>query len=126
MKATHFFSVATTTCATLALMGCGEKQISYKADVAPILGQYCVECHTPPDGTGFVKSGQDMSSYDALMKGTTFGATIKPKESFTSALVMMIEGRVAPSIRMPHGKAEIPKEKIEVIKKWIDQGAKNN
>lgn len=126
MKAKRFLSAGAAMCAALALVGCGEKQISYKADVAPILGQYCTECHTPPAGDGFVKSGQDLSSYDGLMKGTKFGATVKPKDSFTSALVMMIEGRVAPSIRMPHGKGTIPKDKIETITKWIDQGAKDN
>ena len=126
MKVSHFLSVGAAACATLALVGCGERQVSYKEDVAPILGQYCAKCHTPPDGEGFVKSGQDLSSYDGLMKGTKFGPTVKPKDSFTSALVMMVEGRVAPSIRMPHGKEAIPKDKIETIKKWIDQGAKNN
>ncbi len=117
-----FFAVA---CAACILAACGQKQISYKADVAPIIAKYCVECHKP-QGQGFEKSGQDMSTYDALMKGTKYGPTVKQKDSFTSAFVMMVEGRVNPSIRMPHGKDPIPKADIETIKLWIDQGAKNN
>lgn len=114
-----------SACAALALCACGQREVSYKTDVAPIIGKHCVECHKP-DGQGFEKSGQDMSSYDALMKGTKFGPTIKPKDSFTSPLVMMVEGRVDPSIRMPHGRDPIPKDQIEIVKLWIDQGAKNN
>jgi len=117
--------LSVTAGAALALSACGQREISYKADIAPIIGQYCVECHKPT-GKGFEKSGQAMSPYEALMKGTKFGPTIKPKDSFTSSLVMMIEGRVDPSIKMPHTKEPVPKAKIDLIKQWIDQGAKNN
>lgn len=120
-----FLHLGASACAALALSACGQRDVSYKADVAPIIAKHCVECHKP-DGKGYEKSGQDMSSYDALMKGTEFGPTIKPKDSFDSPLVMMIEGRVDPSIKMPHGRDPIPKEQIEIVKLWIDQGAKNN
>jgi hypothetical protein len=126
MRTNRVLSGGAVACAVLTLAACGDKELSYEADVAPIIKQYCLECHAPPEGKGLVKSGQDMSAYDALMKGTKFGPTIKPKDSFTSALVMMIEGRVDPSIKMPHSKEPIPKDQIEKIKKWIDQGAKNN
>lgn len=111
--------------ATLLLAACGQKEVSYKADVHPILQQYCLECHTE-GGKGAVASGLVMSSYDSLMKGTKFGPIIKPGDSLTSALVMLVEGRADPSIKMPHGKESLPKAKIEILKKWVDQGAKNN
>jgi len=65
-----------------------------------------------------------MSTYETLMKGTKFGPVIKPGDSFTSALIMLMEGRADPSIRMPHGKEPISKDEINILKKWIDQGAK--
>ncbi len=111
--------------ATLALSACGKKEISYVADVQPIIKQYCLECHAE-GGEGQVKSGLLMSSYDSLMKGTKFGAIVKPGDSLSSVLIMLVEGRADPSIKMPHGKDSLPKEQIEVLKKWVEQGAKNN
>ena len=112
------------TCA-LALAACGQKDVSFKADVMPIVQQYCLECHTEK-GEGAQKSGLVLESYDSLMKGTRFGAIVKPGDSLTSALNMLVEGRAAPAIRMPHHKNALPKEKTELLKRWVDQGAKNN
>ena len=116
--------------ATSALLfGCTgeqhEKVVSFKTDVQPILKENCTECHLP-GGRGTLKSGLDMSSYDALMKGTKFGPVVNPGNSLTSALNMLVEGRADPSIKMPHHKDPLPAEKAEILKKWVDQGAKNN
>ena len=107
------------------LAACGQKEISFKADVEPILKQYCVECHAA-GGQGTEKSGLQVSSYESLMKGTKFGAIVKPGDTLTSAMIMLVEGRADASIKMPHGKASLPKEKIDLLKKWVEQGAKNN
>jgi Planctomycete cytochrome C len=109
----------------LLLAACGEKEISYKADVQPILQQYCVECHAD-GGKGAEKSGLVLTSYESVMKGTRFGSIIKPGDALSSTLIMLVEGRADPSIKMPHGKESLPKEKIEVLKQWVAQGAKNN
>ena len=111
--------------ATFFLAACGQNEISFKADVQPILKQYCVECHTE-GGQGTEKSGLILSSYESLMKGTRFGAIVKPGDTLTSALLMLVEGRADSSIKMPHHKASLPKEKIDLLKKWVEQGAKNN
>jgi hypothetical protein len=111
--------------ATLLLTACGQKTISYKADVEPILKLNCLECHTEK-GQGYEKSGLLMTSYESLMKGTKYGTIIKPGDSLSSVLIMLVEGRADPSIKMPHGRAALPKETIEVLKKWVEQGAKNN
>jgi hypothetical protein len=111
--------------ATLCLAACGQKEVSYRADVAPILKQYCLECHVE-GGDGYAKSGLLMSSYDALMKGTQFGSIIKPGDGLSSVLIMLVEGRVDASIRMPHGKTPLPKDKAETLKRWVVEGARNN
>jgi hypothetical protein len=39
----------------------------------------------------------------------------------------VIEGRVHESIKMPFGmNGGLAKDKIEILKKWVDQGAKDN
>ena len=110
---------------TLLLAACGQSEVSYKADVQPILKQYCLECHAE-GGKGTEKSGLLMTSYESLMKGTKFGSIVKPGDSLSSVMIMLVEGRADPSIKMPHGKESIPKEKIDVLRKWVAQGAKNN
>lgn len=111
--------------ATFLLAACGQKEISYTAEVQPILKQYCMECHVE-GGKGHEKSGLLMTNYESLMKGTKFGAIVKPGDSLTSVMIMLVEGRADPSIKMPHGKESLPKEKIDLLKKWVEQGAKNN
>lgn len=101
-------------------------EISYKKDVAPVIHDYCLNCHEP-GGQGFEKSGLDMRTYSSLMKGTKYGSVIKPGDSFTSILIQVVDGRVHDSIKMPYGMAGgLSKDKIGVLKKWVAQGAKDN
>ena len=109
----------------LLVAACGARQVGFKADVEPIVKQYCLECHAP-GGQGTLASGLDMSSYEALLKGTRYGSIVKPGDSLSSVLIMLVEGRANPAIKMPHGKAELPKDKIAILRAWVDQGAKNN
>lgn len=111
--------------AALLLAACGEKEVSFKADIQPILQQYCVECHAE-GGKGSEKSGLILTSYESVMKGTRFGSIIKPGDALSSTLIMLVEGRADPSIKMPHGKESLPKDKIDYLKQWVMQGAKNN
>jgi hypothetical protein len=104
----------------------GQPEVSYKNDVVPIIHDYCLNCHEP-GGKGYEKSGLDMRTYQSLMKGTKFGTVIKPGDSFTSILIQLVEGRAHASIKMPFGMSGgLAKDKIEILKKWVDQGAKNN
>lgn len=112
-------------CAGLA--GCaGEEAISFSQNVKPILDQNCLACHQP-GGEGFESSGFSMVSYDKLMKGTKFGPMIIAGDSEGSNLVVLMEGRADPSISMPHGSMKpVRKADTQLIRTWIDQGAKNN
>ncbi len=132
----RFFIIPTALSASLLaallfLAGCqpetaAPKSVSFANEVFPILQANCQSCHLPPASTGYSKSGLNMESYDTLMQGTKFGPIIIAKDSFTSVLVMLIEGRADPSIRMPHGQAALAPKDIATIKIWIDQGALNN
>ena len=100
--------------------------VSYQKDVVPILDQHCKSCHLPGQA-GYVVSGFEVGSYESLMKGTKFGPVVLPGDPLTSVLVMLIEGRVDPSLKMPHGDATTPtEEQILTIRRWVEQGAKNN
>ena len=91
----------------------------------PILSKNCSECHAPGQ-KGFEASGLDTTSYQALMKGGKFGQLVKPGDALSSSLNMLVEGRAHSSIQMPHGRAKLPDKEIEILKVWVNEGAKNN
>nr|VFJ55892.1 MAG: Planctomycete cytochrome C [Candidatus Kentron sp. FW]VFJ65545.1 MAG: Planctomycete cytochrome C [Candidatus Kentron sp. FW] len=109
----------------VSMAGCGESNVSFENDVRPILAKNCLECHQV-GGKGYKKSKLAVGDHESLMKGTKYGSVIKPGDSFTSALIMLVEGRADPSIRMPHGGEPLNEKDIAVLKKWIDEGAKDN
>ena len=123
-----FNRVLKCTLAAVAMLGvaaCAPSGVSYSKDVQPILAKNCAECHAPGQ-KGFVASGLDATSYQSLMKGGKFGPLIKPGDALTSALNMLVEGRVHASIQMPHGREKLPAKDIETLKVWVNEGAKNN
>ncbi len=111
----------------LALSGCKkEESISYAQDVKPIIDNYCIECHAT-GGKGFEASGFNLESYEGLMKGTRNGPMVIAGDSAGSNMLVLMEGRADPSISMPHGKMKgATGRELDTIRKWIDQGARNN
>ena len=127
MNTRHWAMLALAAGALLAGTACERTPtVSYRTDVAPILDKHCKSCHVPGEA-GYVVSGFELGSYDALMKGTQFGPVVLPGDPLTSVLVMLIEGRADPSLRMPHGDAStLTADEILAIRRWVEQGAKNN
>jgi hypothetical protein len=111
----------------MVLAGCArEEAVSFSQDVKPIIDQNCIACHKP-GGDGFEASGFSMVTYEDLMKGTKFGPMIISGDSAGSNMLVLMEGRADPSISMPHGAMKpVRKSDIETIRRWVDQGAKNN
>ncbi|MBI2718916.1 MAG: hypothetical protein HY245_06575 [Rhizobiales bacterium] len=102
-----------------------ETQVSYSQDIAPLLQWKCSTCHQP-GGQGFQKSGFDLTSYEGLMKGTKYGRMVIPGDPESSSLMRLIDWRVAPEIRMPHGKKQLSICDRDTVRHWISQGAKDN
>lgn len=116
--------IALSLLALGALAACGGEQgLTYQANIKPLLDAKCVSCHVP-GGAGYEKSGLRLDSYDAMMKGTKFGAVVVPGSSVSSTLYRLVSGQADPSIRMPHGQAALPDADIKMVAAWIDQGAK--
>ena len=116
---------ALAAAAVLAVAACAPSNVSYTKDVQPILSKSCAECHAPGQ-KGFTASGLDTTSYQTLIKGGKFGPLIKPGDALSSALNMLVEGRAHASIQMPHGREKLPAKDIEILKVWVNEGAKNN
>jgi len=102
-----------------------EEAVSFKEDILPLLKWRCGSCHEP-GGAGYEKSGLDLTNYAGVMKGTKFGPMIIPREPESSNLMLLLDWRVPPALRMPHGKKQLSSCDRSSIRTWIRQGAKDN
>ena len=109
----------------LTLGGCikEQRQVSFRYDVQPILKSHCLECHSSPEGEGYIKSGLSMVTYEKLMRGAIYGPVIVPGDSRRSIFNRLVEGRAGPSMSMPHGREPLGSEDIEILQLWVDYGA---
>lgn len=117
----------------VVVSGCS-RDVSFQKDIKPILQTSCISCHDG-SGEGVTKSAFSAKDYDSVMKGTKFGPVIVAGNSESSTLYRLVAHKADQSVQMPphHKKSlaegrmsPLDKEQIELIKLWIDQGARNN
>ncbi len=118
-----FILTALTSVGSMTAQAAGH--VSFKEDIFPVLQIRCLGCHIP-GGEGYEKSGLDLRTYEGLMKGTKFGPIVVPGDAFTSNLNVLVEGRAAKAIRMPHNKKKLTRCELDLLRRWVNQGAKNN
>ena len=87
------------------------------ANVKKILDDNCVKCHNGPRPA----AGLDLSSYDALMKGSKHGVVVVAKKPDASDLVLFVNGKKSP--RMPMKAAALTDKEIATISDWVKAGA---
>jgi Planctomycete cytochrome C len=102
-----------------------EDIVSFKDDILPLLKWRCASCHES-GGAGYEKSGLDLTSYAGVMKGTKFGPMVVPRDPESSNLMLLLDWRASPALRMPHGKKQLSSCDRGSIRTWIRQGAKDN
>lgn len=102
-----------------------QPQVSFSEDILPLLKWKCASCHQS-GGEGYEKSGLDLTSYEGVMKGTKFGPMVVPGDPEVSNLMLLLDWRAAPAIRMPHGRKKLSICDRNTIRTWIMEGAKGN
>jgi mono/diheme cytochrome c family protein len=100
-------------------------KMSFAEDILPIFRGRCVGCHQP-GGTGFEKSGLDLTTYEGVMKGTKHGPMVIPRDPESSNLMWLLDWRASPELRMPHGTKKLSTCDRNDIRAWIREGARNN
>ncbi len=97
--------------------------VSYYRDVRPIFQQHCQGCHQPAKPQG----GYVMTSHADLLKNTERDTPgiVPGKAAKSSVIEVMLPGKDGKA-RMPKGKDPLARRDIEVIRKWIAQGAKDD
>jgi WD40 repeat protein/mono/diheme cytochrome c family protein len=97
--------------------------VSYYRDVRPIFQQHCQGCHQPAKPLG----GLVMTEYaELLKKGMTDRAGITPGHPEASQIFQQIIPHGGKKPAMPKGKDPLLSRDVELIKKWIAQGAKDD
>ena len=89
--------------------------VSFAEDIQPVLNANCASCHP------LLVPELDLTvgnSYNAIIGG----AYVIPENVDTSPLYQRLLGN--PRIMPPSGA--LPSQEIEIIKRWIEQGANNN
>lgn len=99
--------------------------VSFREDIVPILKGRCIDCHQPGE-KGFEASGLDLRSHEGLMKGTKFGPMVIAGDAESSNLMRLLDWRVDPKIRMPHGAKKLSTCDRDAMRQWIREGAQNN
>jgi len=92
-------------------------EVSFAADVLPILKDSCTRCH----GGSRQNGGLQLDSYAALIAGGSHGAVVVPNDAANSLLVELIT-----SGKMPRNAASLPAEQITLITNWVNAGALDN
>ncbi|GGE14549.1 DUF1553 domain-containing protein [Sphingobacterium cellulitidis] len=96
------------------------EEVDFSNDVKPILNKHCISCH------GGVKKNGDLSF---LFEEEAFAnaksgepAIIRGDAEHSNLIKRLLEDD--PELRMPYNAAKLDDKEIDILRKWIDQGAK--
>src|SRR5438874_5009244 len=93
-------------------------KVDFAHDVQPIFRQYCIGCH----GAALHQAGLRLDRRsDAMRGGTTTPGVIHPGDGRSSILYIKISGSQFGPQMPPTGV--LRPEQIDIIKRWIDDGA---
>ena len=95
-------------------------EVSFAADVAPVLVAQCVGCHDAMQP----EANLSMVTLERLVRGGRGGSPVVSGKGAESLLIKKIKGAGIEGQRMPIGKPPLADDVIATIQKWIDQGAK--
>lgn len=101
-----------------AILWAGDPRVEYRRDVQPILEKYCYDCH----GAKQQLSELRLDRKDSVRQGALSGQIIIPGDAEGSRIYRMISG--IDGMPMPIGDPKPTRAEIDVIRRWIDQGAK--
>ena len=111
--ASFFLAAGSVTAAQLP-----NPPVDFNRDIAPIFEKSCITCHN----ANLAQAKLRLDSEAAVLAGGVSGPVIVPGKSGDSLLVKRILG-TTDSPRMPMGGAALPAEQVQLIRRWIDDGA---
>ena len=100
--------------------GKGAAPVSYFKDIRPILQRNCQGCHQPATKSGDLL----LTTYEGFLAGGNKGKVVVPGQSDKSLVIAYLTGEAKP--QMPMGGTPLPAEQVDLFRKWILEGAKDD
>ena len=94
------------------------RRVDFERQVQPIIADHCLECHSQDKRKG----GLSLATYADALDGGRNGPAIRPGNSARSLLLHRITGVVEP--QMPKDEDPLTPAQIALVRRWIDQGAR--
>jgi mono/diheme cytochrome c family protein len=104
---------------TQAVPAADLKPISFAHDILPVFQASCAGCHQP----GKLKGGLDLTTFEGVAKGGKKGVSFKTGDPVHSFIIEQISGDPP---EMPNKGDPLSKAEIDLIARWIKEGAKND
>ena len=97
----------------------GSETVSFKNDIAPLLLANCASCH----GLGDRPSGRfDLTTFSGMLRGGENGPPVLPGNPTESYIIKKLLG-TGGGQRMPVNRDPLDDAQMELISKWITEGA---
>lgn len=98
-----------------------QQPVSFEREVLPLLEERCNRCHQPDEA----QSGLDLTRVETIGRGgDELGAGIILGDPESSPLIQVLTGKTEPA--MPSEGDPLPKAEIDLLRRWIQQGAKDD
>jgi len=100
------------------VMADGSETVSFRRDIAPMLVNICIGCHSGNNARGDYR----FETFEQLLQGGPTGNTVvpgKPDESYLIDLVLRQD-----PLKMPAGQAQLKLSQAKAFETWVREGAK--
>ena len=93
--------------------------VDFQTEIAPILEEHCLHCH----GKDEQESGFRLDLRSSMLRGGDYGNPgIVPGDPEKSYLIELVK-HLDPDLPMPPDEDRIPNQQIELLERWIEEGA---
>src|SRR5579872_949946 len=103
-----------------AALGFAQEPVSFHKQLRPILARQCVGCHQ-----GAARQSElSLETVKDILTGGKKGPALTPGTPEKSILISYLTGETKP--QMPFGGKPLPDDQIELFRRWIREGAKDD
>ena len=101
-----------------------QSAVSFSKEVYPLLKAKCLKCHEKDDEN---PNNFAMDNYQLLRTSGTTKDMIVPGDAAKSYFIVKLLPKPPKGAQMPiFSKKKLTDEEVDLLKRWIDQGAKEN
>lgn len=94
--------------------------VSFRNDVQPIFNASCISCHNATHQ--YLQLDSCCSYYELFFTGANapYVDTLNPSQSL---IIKRMTGEIGPTMPLT---GQLPQDQIDLVLRWIEEGAKNN